>query len=162
MGDGVNIAARLQSIAETGGICISRQAYDQVEGKLPLTCRSLGPQNLRNIRKSIEVYAIDFNASHAGGSVDPDNMKLKVSYCRAPDGVRIAYATVGNGPPLVKAANWMNHVEYDWKAPFIVFFSLALHGTLHCFVTTRAAMGFGLGSRRLVARCMGERPRGSR
>ena len=38
-GDGVNIAARLEGLAETGGICISRQAYEQVEGKLPFSCR---------------------------------------------------------------------------------------------------------------------------
>jgi pimeloyl-ACP methyl ester carboxylesterase len=37
-------------------------------------------------------------------------------YYRA-DGVRIAYATVGKGPPLVKAANWLNHLEFDWRSP---------------------------------------------
>jgi pimeloyl-ACP methyl ester carboxylesterase len=52
-------------------------------------------------------------------------MKLKINYCRAPDGVRIAYATVGSGPPLVKTANWMNHVEYDWEGP-IRFFLVSL------------------------------------
>ena len=36
---------------------------------------------------------------------------------RASDGVRIAYAEVGQGPPLVKAANWLNHLEYDWESP---------------------------------------------
>ncbi|NIP97661.1 MAG: transcriptional regulator, partial [Akkermansiaceae bacterium] len=34
-----------------------------------------------------------------------------------PDGVRIAYATVGDGPPLVKAANWLSHLEYDRRSP---------------------------------------------
>ncbi len=42
----------------------------------------------------------------------------RVQFCTAPDGVRIAYASVGSGPPLVKTANWMNHLEYDWKSPF--------------------------------------------
>lgn len=41
-GDGVNIAARLEAIAEPGGICISRQAFDHIEGKLPLTWRPSG------------------------------------------------------------------------------------------------------------------------
>ena len=41
-GDGVNVAARLESISDRGGICISRQALDQVEGKLDVTCRELG------------------------------------------------------------------------------------------------------------------------
>lgn len=37
-----------------------------------------------------------------------------IGFCRSSDGVRIAYATVGRGPPLVKAANWLNHLELDW------------------------------------------------
>jgi class 3 adenylate cyclase/pimeloyl-ACP methyl ester carboxylesterase len=121
-GDGVNIAARLEGIAETGGICISRQAYDQIDGKLPLTCRPLGPQQLKNIPRPVEAYAIDLDDSAA----DPASMKVKVNYCRAPDGVRLAYASVGRGPPLVKTANWMNHVEYDWESSFIRHFFAGL------------------------------------
>lgn len=40
-----------------------------------------------------------------------------IRFCTAPDGVRIAYATVGDGPPLVKAANWLSHLEFDWRSP---------------------------------------------
>jgi DNA-binding response OmpR family regulator/pimeloyl-ACP methyl ester carboxylesterase len=40
-----------------------------------------------------------------------------IKYCRAPDGVRIAYATSGSGPSLVKSGNWLNHLEYDWESP---------------------------------------------
>ncbi|MRX50664.1 alpha/beta fold hydrolase [Paracoccus sp. S-4012] len=39
-----------------------------------------------------------------------------IGFCEAPDGVRIAYACVGDGPPLVKAANWLNHLELDWQS----------------------------------------------
>jgi class 3 adenylate cyclase/pimeloyl-ACP methyl ester carboxylesterase len=122
-GDGVNIAARLEAIAEAGGICISRQAFDQVDTKLPLTYRPLGPQRLKNIAKPVEVYAIDLDSAHAA---PPTNMKLKVDYCRGFDGVRLAYAVAGRGPPLVKTANWMNHVEYDWESPAFRHFFIAL------------------------------------
>ncbi len=57
-GDGVNIAARVQSLAEAGGICLSGTSYDQVEGKLPLTYRDLGEHRFKNISKPIQVYAI--------------------------------------------------------------------------------------------------------
>jgi adenylate cyclase len=50
-GEGVNIASRLEGVAEAGGICISRHAYDQVEGKLPLTFRPLGPQRFEEYSK---------------------------------------------------------------------------------------------------------------
>ncbi|CAN5303580.1 hypothetical protein BH10PSE17_BH10PSE17_15890 [soil metagenome] len=43
--------------------------------------------------------------------------RQKIQFCRGRDGVRIAYASVGEGPPLVKAANWLNHLELDWNAP---------------------------------------------
>ena len=50
------------------------------------------------------------------GRVPPDLRQL-VQFCTASDGVRIAYSAVGGGPPLVKVANWLNHLEYDWQSP---------------------------------------------
>ncbi len=110
-GDGVNIAARLEGIAEPGGICISRQAYDQVQKKLALGYRSLGPQNLKNIPDPVEAFAIK------GDGLAAADDKQEIRYCRAPDGVRLAYAISGHGSPLVKTANWLNHLEYDWESP---------------------------------------------
>jgi class 3 adenylate cyclase/pimeloyl-ACP methyl ester carboxylesterase len=124
-GDGVNIAARLEALAEAGGIDLSRQAYDQIDGKLPVSCRALGPQQLKNIAKPVEVYAIDLDVEGAQPT-DPGSMTLKVDYCRAPDGVRLAYASAGRGPPLVKTANWMNHVELDWEDSILRHFFIAL------------------------------------
>lgn len=53
--------------------------------------------------------------------VDPSVHELqarqKIRFCSAADGVRIAYATVGQGSPIVKAANWLTHLELDWEAP---------------------------------------------
>jgi class 3 adenylate cyclase/pimeloyl-ACP methyl ester carboxylesterase len=119
-GDGVNIAARLESIAEPGGICISRQVYDQVVKKLTLGYRNLGPRTLKNIPDPIEVFAIEADGLAAG------NDRQEIRYCRAPDGVRLAYAMSGQGSPLVKTANWMNHLEYDWACPIWHPFLLGL------------------------------------
>jgi len=47
----------------------------------------------------------------------PPTLNQEVHFCTASDGVRIAYALAGQGPPLVKAANWLNHLEYDWQSP---------------------------------------------
>jgi len=58
LGDGVNIAARLESLAEAGGICISGTAYDQVENKLGLGYQFLGEQTVKNIAKPVRVYKV--------------------------------------------------------------------------------------------------------
>jgi TolB-like protein/class 3 adenylate cyclase/Tfp pilus assembly protein PilF len=57
-GDGVNIAARLESIAEPGGVCISSAAYDQVRGKVRAEFADLGEQNLKNIARPVRAYAV--------------------------------------------------------------------------------------------------------
>jgi class 3 adenylate cyclase len=57
-GDGVNIAARLEGIAEPGGICISSSAYDQVRGKVAIDVIDLGEQNLKNIARPVRAYAV--------------------------------------------------------------------------------------------------------
>jgi class 3 adenylate cyclase len=58
MGDGVNVAARLEALAEPGGICLSRAAYDQIRGKIDVVVRDLGEQRLKNIAEPVRVYAI--------------------------------------------------------------------------------------------------------
>ena len=57
-GDGVNIAARIEGLAEAGGICISRNTYEQIENKLALDCEYLGEHRVKNISKPIEVYHV--------------------------------------------------------------------------------------------------------
>src|SRR5207249_6766305 len=56
-GDGVNVAARLESIAEPGGVCISSAAYDQVQGKVGVEFADLGEQALKNIARPVRAYA---------------------------------------------------------------------------------------------------------
>jgi adenylate cyclase len=62
MGDGVNIAARLESIAKPGGICLSEQAYWQVKGRLDVKVSDLGPTQLKNIVEPIRVYSLQVGA----------------------------------------------------------------------------------------------------
>lgn len=45
------------------------------------------------------------------------SMRQEIRFCTTDDGVKIAYAISGSGPPLIKAANWLNHLEYDWESP---------------------------------------------
>jgi TolB-like protein/cytochrome c-type biogenesis protein CcmH/NrfG len=59
MGDGVNIAARLQSIARPGAICLSEDAYRQVKQRLDLKVNDLGPTSLKNIAEPIRVYSLE-------------------------------------------------------------------------------------------------------
>jgi TolB-like protein len=58
LGDGVNVAARLEGIAEPGGICISSSAHDQVSGKVSVEFTHLGEQTLKNIARPIRAYAV--------------------------------------------------------------------------------------------------------
>src|ERR1700752_592187 len=61
-GDGVNIAARLEAIAEPGGICISRVVRDQIRDKLPYPFEDLGEQTVKNIARPVRAYAMGSTA----------------------------------------------------------------------------------------------------
>ena len=58
LGDGVNVAARIQTVAEPGGICISGSVYDQIQNKLSLQFQQLGEQNFKNISQPIRTFSI--------------------------------------------------------------------------------------------------------
>ena len=71
MGDGVNIAARLQSVAKPGGVCLSEDAYRQVKGRLELATSDLGPTQLKNIAEPIRVYSLEVDAPARAQAVRP-------------------------------------------------------------------------------------------
>jgi pimeloyl-ACP methyl ester carboxylesterase len=58
--------------------------------------------------------------------------RQEIRYCTTGDGVRLAYATIGNGPPLVKVSNWLTHLDFEWGSPIWRhwYASLALHHRL--------------------------------
>jgi TolB-like protein/Tfp pilus assembly protein PilF len=70
LGDGVNIAARLEGIAEPGGICISASTYDQVRGKVSVEFTDLGEQTLKNIARPVRAYAVLLDGLVSGAHQD--------------------------------------------------------------------------------------------
>jgi len=74
-GDGVNIAARIESLADGGGICISGTAYDQVENKLSLGYEYLGEQTVKNITKPVRAYRVLMESEAAGKVIGEKKIK---------------------------------------------------------------------------------------
>ncbi len=119
LGDGANVAARLVTLCEPGGLCVSDVVYQSVEGKAEFAFDDLGEQHLKTIAKPIRVWRWRPAAEDKWrpGIVAPPSIEQRIQFCTAPDGVGIAYAVVGQGLPLLKSPNWMHHLEYDWQSP---------------------------------------------
>jgi TolB-like protein/class 3 adenylate cyclase len=96
MGDGVNIAARLEGICEPGAIFLSEDAYRQVKGRLDLAVHDLGPTQLKNIAEPIRVYSLDVGkpaqakAAPAPATDKPIRPRLSI--------VVLPFANIGGGP----------------------------------------------------------------
>ena len=127
-GDGINVAARLQEIAEAGGICISRPVFDQVSHAIKTEFRSLGARTLKNIARPVDVLAI----VPGGTRADTAPLTQDIRFCTAPDGVQLAYSTMGQGTPLMKTGHWLTHLEFELGSPIWshLYRELARHHTL--------------------------------
>jgi TolB-like protein len=91
LGDGVNIAARLEGIAEPGGICISSSAYDQVRGKVAVDFTDFGEQTLKNIARPIRAYAVRLSENaHQTASLPSSPPRLSI--------VVLPFANIGGDP----------------------------------------------------------------
>jgi TolB-like protein len=78
-GDGVNIAARLEAMADPGGICVSKTAFDQIETKLPLGYEYLGEQSVKNIPKPVGAYRVLMKPDAAGKVIGEKRFLGKLS-----------------------------------------------------------------------------------
>lgn len=117
-GDGVNIAARLQGLAEPGGVTVSDAVRGAVRGKVRAIFEEQGEQRVKNIAEPVRAFRV---VAEAGGtSVQGparERLKQEIRFCTASDGVQLAYSVMGSGPPLIKAGNWMTHLEYELESP---------------------------------------------
>jgi TolB-like protein/class 3 adenylate cyclase len=96
MGDGVNIAARLEGIAERGGICLSEDAYRQVRDKLKEQFSDLGERSLKNIARPMRVYAVKMGV---GDSLNrPHSLSLEMSAPPRLSVVVLPFANMGGDP----------------------------------------------------------------
>ena len=96
MGDGVNIAARIQGEAEPGGICVSQTVYDVVKNRLAVQVTYLGPRDLKNIREAVPVYRILLAAQDGleGGGETKTRSRRKLAGILALAGAAVAAAVV--------------------------------------------------------------------
>jgi class 3 adenylate cyclase/pimeloyl-ACP methyl ester carboxylesterase len=128
-GDGVNVASRLQGLAKPGGVCVSDIVHQTVGDRIREPFRDMGSQRVKNISRPIRVWQWAPDAPHEDKELDEVALHQRMRFVTTPDGVQIAWATIGKGPPVLKAPNWLNHLEYEWRSPVWgpVFAELARH-----------------------------------
>jgi hypothetical protein len=80
------------------------------------TIRTIARKGVRFV-SAVSEKTISTNHAEARSIFAPSTLPQDIHFCITRDGVRIAYALAGQGPPLVKSANWLNHLEYDWQSP---------------------------------------------
>ena len=118
-GDGVNIAARMETISPPGGVCVTEMVKGAVASQLHIHFEDYGVHELKNINPPIHAFLV--SATQQNDSEDFHSLGLsdqsEVRYCLSKDGTSIAHASVGQGYPLVVAGCWMTHLEWDWESP---------------------------------------------
>ena len=97
MGDGVNIAARLEGIAKPGAVALSEDAYRQVKGRLDLSVSDLGPKELKNIAEPIRVYSVEVGVPAQAKPVPLETPREEIGPPRCSI-VVMPFVNLGGGP----------------------------------------------------------------
>jgi len=110
-GDGVNIAARLEGLAEPGGICISKAVFDYIESKLPYTYAYMGDRMVKNIAKPVAAYQVFTGAETTDSKTEPDTKRDAARQKAVLSGI-VAVVVIA-----LAAVLWQFHGRQPDKAP---------------------------------------------
>jgi class 3 adenylate cyclase len=133
-GPALNHTARIMAAGWGGQILASEQVQSSLSLPAGASWSDFGWHDLKGVERPQRIFGlIHPDLPHlefpplrtaplswqAGEGVEHEAQKLeqRISYCRSWDGAQLAYAVSGSGPPLVKAANWLSHLEFDWHSP---------------------------------------------
>jgi serine/threonine protein kinase/alpha-beta hydrolase superfamily lysophospholipase len=79
--------------------------------------RNLRYQHASDVRTDLQRLKRDTEPARVAAIAPTATARQKIQFCVTTDGVRLAYASTGSGYPLVKSANWLNHLDYEWDSP---------------------------------------------
>lgn len=113
MGDAVNVAARLESIAKPGGICVSAAVYEQIEGKLTLGAEDLGEQHVKNIPRPIHAYRLTLGGAPVIAASAADGRKAKRLAAIIAVAATVAVLAIGGAWLLHEQSGSTTHVAKD-------------------------------------------------
>jgi adenylate cyclase len=124
MGDGVNIAARLEGIAEPGAICLSEDAYRQVKGRLDLAVTDLGPTKLKNIAEPVRAYSLQVGvpaAARPARQARPPEPKKRSMRTALAAGI-VALVVVSSAAPGISSPETAQRrsrprISLSWRCP---------------------------------------------
>ena len=100
----------ISDAAISTAVSAARRALND-DGREQRYLRTVHGRGFRFVGSLVEVASEPRSAEPAAA------LRQEVRYCHSADGTRIAYAVAGSGPPLLKAANWLHHLEFDWESP---------------------------------------------
>jgi class 3 adenylate cyclase/pimeloyl-ACP methyl ester carboxylesterase len=114
-GNGVNVAARMEALAIPGGICISANIQEHIKQDDEFFLEDFGAHDVKNIAEPVRTFRVLLESRNVEPPAQISSSDQTIQFMTTDDGVRIAYAVLGEGPPVVFVSNWVTHLELDWQ-----------------------------------------------
>jgi len=116
-GNVVNISARIEGICIPGGICVSSALRDVLENYEEFHFKDIGLHKVKNIKNPLRVFQSELNLEAPAAEELDNGIHQNIKFCMSNNDVQIAYSIIGKGIPILKAPNWLNHIEYEIRSP---------------------------------------------